>query len=179
MAGTEHLGWGCPHSRFAGLMRPLVSGDTGFETHWCYCSATRGCIAACVCAVQAEQRELGQQLMQQLEQLHRAVQAGVAVDPVVLAASAGAAASTAPGLTPPHAAAAVGHPAVAASFLQDLAAFGKGAAAGVTPLSVLGVVDAACCSLPLLSMAAAGVVCKPRFWPDTVLGCQSLSLSCH
>lgn len=83
-----------------------------------------------LCIVQAEQQKLGQQLTQQLEQLHRAAQAGVAVDPVALAAAAGAAARTWPGLTPPHTAAAVGHPAVAASFLRELAAFGKGAAAG-------------------------------------------------
>ncbi len=83
--------------------------------------------------VQDQQEQLGQQLTQQLEQLHRAAQAGVAVDPVTVAAAATAAAASGAGLSPAvgaHSTAAVGHPAVAASFLQDLAAFGKGAAAG-------------------------------------------------
>jgi hypothetical protein len=95
--------------------------------------------------VQAEQWQLGQQLRQQLVQLHTAAQAGVAVDPVLLAAAASAAATAeAPGAAPGVASAVVmsaeGDPCDAAAvqsrpgavqFLQDLAAFGKSAAAGV------------------------------------------------
>lgn len=79
-----------------------------------------------------------------------AVQAGIAVDPVLPAATASAAATTAysplPAATTAAAAGggeqgcvvkdAVVHPAVAVQFLQELAAFGQGAAAGVQhPLS--------------------------------------------
>lgn len=85
------------------------------------------------CNLQDQQQQLGQQLTQQLEHLHRAVQAGVAVDPVTMAAAAtAAAAATGQGAAiAAHTAAAVGHPAVAVSFLKDLAAFGKGVAAGM------------------------------------------------
>jgi hypothetical protein len=90
---------------------------------------------ALLCDVQEQQQQLGQQLIQQLEQLHSAVQAGVAVDPVTMAAAAtAAAAATGSGsATGADTAAAVGHPAVAVSFLRDLAAFGKGVAAGRQP----------------------------------------------
>lgn len=107
--------------------------------------------------LQGEQQQLGRQLVSQLESLHRAVQAGSAVDPVVTAAAASAAATAATAAPGPllrfssgatagdsdgvagagggtdgsvACRSAVGHPAVAVSFLQDLAAFGKSAAAG-------------------------------------------------
>jgi hypothetical protein len=106
------------------------------------------CICDCNCCVlypQAEQQQLGQQLTAQLQELHRVVQSGAAVDPVAMAAVASAAAST--GLSSCAAAAAdlstaadvtkVGQvsnagvrPAVAVAFLRELAAFGKSAAAG-------------------------------------------------
>lgn len=102
--------------------------------------------------MQAEQWQLGQQLRQQLVQLHTAVQAGIAVDPVLIAAAVSAAAAAADptavtgGACPAAGAAAVAsaeggpclptataavHPrAGAVQFLQDLAACGKSAAAG-------------------------------------------------
>lgn len=92
--------------------------------------------------MQEEQRQLGDVLLQQLEQLHTAAHAGSAVDPVLMAAVASAAGS-ASGCGGWQAAAAacpnaVGHPAVAVRFLEDLAAFGKQAAAGEAVLVQLG-----------------------------------------
>lgn len=104
-----------------------------------------------MCVLQEEQQQLGHQLVHQLVELHKAAaQAGgaaAAVDPVVLAAAASAAAasavgssgcnglgpawhSTPPPLSAPNTSNAVGHPAVAAKFLKELAAFGRQAAAG-------------------------------------------------